>query len=175
MEVCRCILLSAVFLGPVEIAVALDTTKLLSQYRVDIWHVRDGLPQESVRAITQTSNGYQNTPAFEQGDHVLSLHADRDSGLWIGTSVGVLLCGKNGVFRTYSASDGLPAEPIRSILTARDGTLWIGMERGGLHRFDSRRFIRVPLQNVEDKVTVRCSTVSHQCDVLSCSVQIRIF
>src|SRR5450631_2533375 len=105
--VSRCILVLTGALGSVEIAPALDTAKLLSQYRVDVWHVRDGLPQESVRAIAETSDGYlwlgtqaglarfdgdhfrvftaQNTSAFQGGDHILALRADRDAGLWIGT------------------------------------------------------------------------------------------
>jgi signal transduction histidine kinase/ligand-binding sensor domain-containing protein/CheY-like chemotaxis protein len=165
-------------LGSLGLAPALDTAKLLSQYRLDVWHVRDGLPQESVRAIAETSDGYlwlgtqaglvrfdgdhfrvftsQNTPAFQQGDHILALRADRDGGLWIGTRGGELLHAKDGHFRAYSSADGLPAEPVRSILASRDGTLWIGTERGGLHRYDGRRFIRVPLGTGEGESTVRC-------------------
>jgi signal transduction histidine kinase/ligand-binding sensor domain-containing protein/DNA-binding response OmpR family regulator len=174
----QCILVLTGTLGSAGLAPALDTAKLLSQYRLDVWHVRDGLPQESVRAITETSDGYlwlgtqaglvrfdgdhfraftsQNTPAFQQRDHILALRADRDGGLWIGTGGGGLLYAKNGRFRAYSSADGLPAEQIRSILISRDGTLWIGTERGGLHRYDGRRFIRVPLGTEEGESTVRC-------------------
>ena len=176
--VSRCILVLTGTIGSVEIAPALDTAKLLSQYRVDVWHVRDGLPQESVRAIAETTDGYlwlgtqaglarfdgnhfrvftsQNTPALQRADHILALRADRVGGLWIGTARGGLLYAKNGSFRAYSSADGLPAEQIRSILTGRDDTLWIGTERGGLHHFDGRRFLRVPLGTAENESTVRC-------------------
>src|SRR4051812_45592597 len=85
----------------------LDATKSVTQYQLDFWHVRDGLPQESVRAITETADGYlwlgsqaglarfdgdqfrvraaHNTPAFAQRDHILALQADRAGGLWIAT------------------------------------------------------------------------------------------
>src|SRR5450631_1975178 len=97
--VSRCILVLTGALGSVEIAPALDTAKLLSQYRVDIWHVRDGLPQESVRAITETTDGYlwlgtqaglarfdgdqfrvfdgHNTQRLQQHDHILAVLPDR--------------------------------------------------------------------------------------------------
>ncbi len=176
--VSRTILVLTGTLGSTGLAPALDTAKLLSQYRVDVWHVRDGLPQESIRAITETSDGYlwlgtqaglvrfdgdhfhvftaQNTPAFQKGDHILALSADPDGGLWIGTREGGLVYAKNGRFRAYSSADGLAGEPIRSILTTRGGTLWVGAEHGGLHRFDGRRFVRVPLGTGEGESTVRC-------------------
>ncbi len=177
-RVSQCVLVLTGTLGSVGIAPALDTAKLLSQYRLDVWHVRDGLPQESVRAITGTSDGYlwlgtqaglvrfdgdhfraftaQNTPAFQQRDHILALRADRVGGLWIGTGGGGLLYAKNGIFKAFSSADGLPAEQIRSILTSRDGTLWIGTEGGGLHRYDGRSFTRVPLGTGPGESTVRC-------------------
>jgi signal transduction histidine kinase/ligand-binding sensor domain-containing protein/DNA-binding response OmpR family regulator len=176
--VSRCILVLTGTLGSAGLAPALDTAKLLSQYRLDVWHVRDGLPQESVRAIAETSDGFlwlgtqaglvrfdghhfrvftsQNTPAFQKGDYILALRADRDAGLWVGTRGGGLLYAKNGRFRAPSTDDGLPGEPIRTILTSRDGTLWIGTERGGLHRYDGSRFIRVPLGTGGAESTVRC-------------------
>ncbi|NNE55105.1 MAG: hypothetical protein HKN32_03720, partial [Flavobacteriales bacterium] len=38
--------------------VSLDPSKELSQYMHDEWQVDDGLPQNSVRALAQTQDGY---------------------------------------------------------------------------------------------------------------------
>ena len=39
-------------------ALALDPGKSLTQYSIAVWTQQQGLPQDSVRAITQTSDGY---------------------------------------------------------------------------------------------------------------------
>jgi ligand-binding sensor domain-containing protein len=39
-------------------AAALDPHKLLTQYSLDVWQVEDGLPQNTIRAIHQTRDGY---------------------------------------------------------------------------------------------------------------------
>src|SRR5579859_3093367 len=97
---------------------AVDPSKSIIQYKLDAWHVKDGLPQESVRAITQTSDGYlwlgtqaglarfdgsqfrvpewYGNPFFQQHDHVLAMRADHDGGLWIATGGGGLGYARNG-------------------------------------------------------------------------------
>ena len=37
---------------------ALDPKLAITQYGHDVWTTAEGLPQDSVRAITQTSDGY---------------------------------------------------------------------------------------------------------------------
>ena len=71
------------------------------------WRAEDGLPQESVWAITQTKDGY----------------------LWIGTGGG--LARFDGVrFELYGIQDGLPSMQIRSLLEDHSGSLWIGTANG---------------------------------------------
>ena len=38
--------------------VTLDRNKAITQYVHTVWHDKDGLPQNTVRAITQTRDGY---------------------------------------------------------------------------------------------------------------------
>src|SRR5262245_4461648 len=92
---------------------ALDPDKAVTQYHLDIWTERDGLPQGSVQAITQTRDGY----------------------LWIGTRDG--LARFDGVaFTVFRAEThgGLAANDIRALAEDRSGALWIGTFNGGLSR-----------------------------------------
>lgn len=80
------------------------------------WRVENGLPQESVWAITQTRDGY----------------------LWIGTGGG--LARFDGVrFKVFGLADGLPALHVRTLLEDRQGRLWVGTANG-LARYEAGRF-----------------------------------
>ena len=80
------------------------------------WRAEDGLPQESVWAITQTKDRY----------------------LWIGTGGG--LARFDGVrFEVFGIQDGLPSMQIRSLLEDRSGALWIGTANG-VSRFADEKF-----------------------------------
>jgi len=51
-------LLGAVLLCPSAVHAGLDPAKAITQYRHDVWAVEQGLPQNTVPAITQTADGY---------------------------------------------------------------------------------------------------------------------
>ena len=116
------------------------------------------MPQNSVRAIAQTADGYlwlgtqrglvrfdgvtftvfssANTPEIKN-DHMLSLAASPDGSLWIGTDIGVLRY-RAGKFSELPAR-GLPNTVVRSLLVDQAGALWIGSERG-LVKFSNGKF-----------------------------------
>src|ERR1700760_4009861 len=83
---------------------ALDSDEQLTQYTHATWTVAQGLPQDTVRSITQTSDGY----------------------LWVGTNEG--LARFDGYdFKTFTRVDGaLPNPRISKLWAGRDGNLWIG-------------------------------------------------
>ncbi|MFA5911171.1 MAG: two-component regulator propeller domain-containing protein [Vicinamibacterales bacterium] len=136
-------------------ALALDPAKAITQYLHEIWQTKDGLPQNTITAIAQTSDGYlwlgtraglirfdgvrftvfssQTTPEITQ-DQILSLLADRQGRLWIGTWGGGLVRMDRGSFTRFSTSDGLPSDLIATIFEDRQGRLWIGTDGGGLAR-----------------------------------------
>jgi ligand-binding sensor domain-containing protein/signal transduction histidine kinase len=126
---------------------ALDPTKAPSQYRLDAWQTEDGLPQNSVKAIVQTRDGYlwlgtleglarfdgvrftifdrTNTPGL-RSNHVHALAESPDGSLWIATYGGGLTRMKDGHFVCYTTADGLATDFVRSLYVDRQGVLWIG-------------------------------------------------
>jgi len=115
------------------------------------WQTQDGLPEQTVQAFAQTSDGYLwvgtsggllrfdgsrfvtyergNTPAFLQNS-VFSLKTSRDGSLWIGTEGGGLIRGFRGQFERISVADGLTDGFVRTVLEDRQGIIWIGTDNG---------------------------------------------
>ena len=115
------------------------------------WTTQDGLPQNSVHAIAQTSDGYlwaateaglvrfdgirfdvfthRTTPAFTSDD-LCCLVAARNNGLWIGTSDGLLHL-QAGQFTRYT--NGLPSPSILALTPQPDGSLDITTSAGPAH------------------------------------------
>ena len=89
-------------------ALPLDPRKSLTQYSRTIWTQERGLPQDTIRAITQTKDGY----------------------LWLGTDEG--LARFDGYeFVVYNKTNGdLPDNSITALAAANDGGLWIGTSNG---------------------------------------------
>src|SRR2546423_478219 len=101
---------------------ALDAEKPFRQYSHSIWRTENGLPQNTVRAIVQTHDGYiwlatddglvrfdgirlvtfdrQNTPAMKSSV-ILTLYEDSNRTLWVGTDNGLIEY-RNGEFTAYS-------------------------------------------------------------------------
>jgi signal transduction histidine kinase/ligand-binding sensor domain-containing protein len=129
----------------------LDPRKPIAHYSHKVWDNADGLPQDSVRAIAQTKDGYlwlgtqaglarfdgerftvfdpTNSP-LKHG-HILALCASRDGSLWIGSG------DMDGLYR-WSPWGGLVAVwsggNVRAIFEDRDGVVWVGTQEKGLLR-----------------------------------------
>jgi signal transduction histidine kinase/ligand-binding sensor domain-containing protein len=134
---------------------------LTGEYLVRQWTSDDGLPQNSVIAMSQTGDGYLWLSTFGgvarfdgirfevfDPDHVpglaayyLHLSADRKNGLWLSGAEGPAAHYSEGRFRSLDESDGLPGGASPRIATGPDGTLWAGSASGRLLRHDGRRFV----------------------------------
>jgi len=125
-------------------AFALDPQKTLTQYARTTFTQMQGLPQDSIRGVAQSSDGYlwlgtdEGLARFDgyefvtftksNGDlpsnSITALAAAADGGLWIGTSGG-LAYRRDRKFRSYTVKDGLPDDAISQITVDRAGRVWI--------------------------------------------------
>ena len=79
--------------------------------------------------------------AQPERDEILSLAADRDGSLWVGTKEGAqpLPAGQSefGAWRRNPADPrSLSDDNVRAIYRDRSGVLWLGTYDGGLNRYD---------------------------------------
>jgi signal transduction histidine kinase/ligand-binding sensor domain-containing protein/DNA-binding response OmpR family regulator len=104
-------------------AFGLDPAKQISQYPLRVWDDSDGLPQNSVIDITQTSDGY----------------------LWLGTLEGLVrFDGVRFVVFDRRTNPELTSQRMQVLEPDPAGYLLVGTENGGLLRFDGREFTPVP-------------------------------
>ncbi len=79
------------------------------------------------------------------GTTVYALFEDSLGRLWVGTGRGVG-CLAGDTWHAYGAAEGLNGKSARAFAEHRPtGTVWVGSVEGGLYRFASNRFERVPL------------------------------
>ena len=65
-------------------------------------------------------------------DVILSLAAEQNGDLWVGTPDGLNRI-RGSAIASFTSADGLPDDFIRSLLADADGSLWIGTRRGLTH------------------------------------------
>lgn len=83
------------------------------------WDTRDGLPQNRVRAMVRSREGF----------------------LWLGTDAGLARFDGND-FKIYGLAEGLAAVTVISLLEARDGSLWIGTLGGAVSVMRHEKIVR---------------------------------
>ena len=128
-----------------------------------IWRVQEGLPENRIRAIAQTPDGYLwlgtssglarfdgvrfvvydrvNTPSMTD-DNIRAMAVSPDGSLWVATDGGGLLHYQSGRFRSFGPRDGLTNEFVGAVLEDRRGDVWAGTNRG-LFRRHREKFERV--------------------------------
>jgi len=108
------------FLGfPLACALALTHEAPSGAYVERVWQVQDGLPEQTVQAFAQTKDRY----------------------LWIGTTGGLLRF--DGARLVLFDRDNTPAfneNNVFNLMVARDDTLWVATEGGGLIRYKDGAF-----------------------------------
>jgi ligand-binding sensor domain-containing protein/signal transduction histidine kinase len=115
-----------------------------------VWQREQGLPQNFVRSLAQTRDGYiwvgsdagvsrfdgarfvsfGMAEGFQTGP-AQTLLGDSQGALWIGSAGRGLGRWQNGRFTALAMRDGLPSDSVNALAEDTDGTrLWIGTEGG---------------------------------------------
>lgn len=113
------------------------------------WQREQGLPENYVRALAQTRDGYvwvgsdDGVSRFDglsffplglkegfQSEPVQVLFGDSHGALWIGSVDGGLSCWQGGKLRTFTVRDGLPSDSINALAEDVHGQLWVGTQAG---------------------------------------------
>jgi len=137
--------LRAILIGCAWLWCGLCSTAL-AQYRFDHWTADNGLPQNSVRDIRQTRDGYlwlttfdglvrfdgvrftifnkSNSPGMA-GNRFTAIFEDRFGDLWMALEEGGLVRRHDGRFTTYTKGEGLPIATDLFLSDDGDGNLVI--------------------------------------------------
>lgn len=129
----------------------LSPDKEITQYDHTIWQSKDGLLQNSVTSIIQSSDGYLWIGTYDgicrfdgtdftnfknenahilKNSYIYSLYEGSDKTIWIGTARAGLVSYKNGTFINHYTNGELPFRNIRTIVQDSTGTLWLGTKQG---------------------------------------------
>ena len=139
-------------------ATALDPHKRFTQYSRTVWTEDHGLPQDTIRAIAQTPDGYlwlgtdEGLARFDGYDFtvfnkangdlpansITSLAVSADGSLWIATSAGLVRY-RDQRFQTYTVKEGLPDNNVSALFADHPGDLWI-VAGVNLSRFADGKF-----------------------------------
>jgi signal transduction histidine kinase/ligand-binding sensor domain-containing protein len=156
-----------------------------AQYRFDHWTADNGLPQNSVRDIVQTQDGYlwlatfdglvrfdgvrftvfnkNNSPGIITNRFV-HLYEDGQGDLWASTENSGLTRLHQGRFTTYTTEDGLPNNDIGSLGSDGLGNLLLfdGFRafRWLDGRFQPADDLQLPVDDVQSNETMRVAGVS---------------
>ena len=123
---------------------ALGSNASMARFSRTVWKQKDGLPQDTIRKIVQTTDGYlwlgteEGLARFDGYDFtvfnkdngdlpsnaVTALAAGTDGSLWVGTTAG-LVHYSNSKFRKYTTSDGLSVDLISDVYVDHAGMPWI--------------------------------------------------
>ncbi len=145
---------------------ALNPHKAITQFTRTVWTQAQGLPQDTIRAIAQTPDGYlwlgtsEGLARFDgydfvtfnknsgslPGDSVTSLSASRSGNLWIGTGDGLARY-SDGHFQTFTPKDGLPPGTVTALAEDHTGVLWV-VSGGSLSRLENGKFVTISKESL---------------------------
>jgi ligand-binding sensor domain-containing protein/signal transduction histidine kinase len=144
----------------VEIALAIDPNRAMSQYVRERWGREQGFPRGPVYAIAQSSDGYlwigtqaglvrfdglnfrlvRDVPALLNSESVLGLTPDRDGNLWVRLEGSTLLRYRNGVFDNPTSGAASLNSAVTAMCQANQGELLVSVVGRGTMVYRRGRF-----------------------------------
>jgi ligand-binding sensor domain-containing protein/signal transduction histidine kinase len=141
------------------LAAALSTAPARVWHATGTWQESQGLPQNGVRCLLQTRDGYiwigttggaarfdgVRFTVFEEGrgglgdNEVWALAETADGRVWIGTYGGGVSVWKDGRLTLLTTKDGLANDYVAALVADRDGAIWIATDHG-LSRYRDGHF-----------------------------------
>jgi len=142
---------------------------------IEVWRQSQGLPQNSVKAILQTHDGYiwigtkgglarfdgVHFTVFDDRDQtklreneIWSLAEGDDHSLWIATYGGGVSVLKDGKFTIYTHKEGLSGDAVSELCKDRFGNMWIATDQG-LSVFKDGKFTSYTVNDGLTSNTVR--------------------
>jgi len=87
-------------------------------------------------------------------DNILALAVDSENALWVGTAARLHRIA-NGAMTGFGTAEGLPDQPVTSILPSRNGGVWLGFNNGALFRENRGQFHCVSAPSVAANKPIR--------------------
>ena len=144
--------------GLIPLAARGLTDPAAAPFLIRSWQTDQGLPNNTVNAVTQTHDGYlwlgtenglvrfdgvnyrkYGLPEGLGSLQVTALAEDRAGALWIGTDGGGVSRLKDGRMETFTVKNGLAGNSIHVLLAGTNGDIWAGTPTG-LSRWHAGKF-----------------------------------
>ncbi|HXI73198.1 MAG TPA: two-component regulator propeller domain-containing protein [Verrucomicrobiae bacterium] len=137
------LLLAGLFLSPAVSAVAAEEQ---ANWVYRAWQTDEGLPDNSVTGVAQTSDGYLwvatygglmrfNGATFSGiqlpsllKKSIRTMLLDRRGRFWLGIDTGSVVCLESNTSRIFGTGDGLPAERVAATAEDAAGGIWIAYQ-----------------------------------------------
>ncbi|MCW5557747.1 MAG: hypothetical protein KIT22_07940, partial [Verrucomicrobiae bacterium] len=167
---------------PMSASLSAETELGMSEYTIDRWQTSDGLPGNTVTAISQDPDGYLwlgtlnglvrfdglRFQIFGQesgltNPRILCLLHDRQGALWIGTESGGLARRTEGRTQRWTSRDGLLSDTVLSLAEDERGRIWIGTS-AGVSSWDGQQL--APGPRIQDRSSTAVSRMVPAGDTL---------
>jgi ligand-binding sensor domain-containing protein/two-component sensor histidine kinase len=115
-----------------------DVFRLFEDSRGDIWISIAGGEPNLVRWVraTESFHVYSEAEGLPRYSPPTAFREDAAGNLWLGFYEGGLARYRDGRFRMFTQTDGMPAGPVRALYLDHAGRLWVATGQDGVVRLD---------------------------------------